>query len=138
AGPRRRLLAGECDGLAGGREAYPAEARGGEPTACLSRDTAFDPVVRHGSHCERRDERESRERQQAAPEERPDGRVAPQERMRSQDCHALHRNLRSVLPRRSWFTRQLRNFPVVDAAEPVIAGCASLGGILRTFTRGES
>src|SRR5207248_3054971 len=121
ASPRRRLLAGERDGLAGGREAYPAEARGGEPTACLSRDTVFDPVVRHGSHCERRDERESRERQQAAPEERPDGRVAPQERMRSQDCHALHRNLRSVLPRRSWFIHSTENGASSLAARATLA-----------------
>src|SRR5207302_887853 len=121
ASPRRRLLAGERDGLAGGRDAYPAEARGGEPTACLARDTAFDPVVRHGSHCERRDERESRERQQAAPEERPDGRVAPQERMRSQDCHALHRNLRSVLPRRSWFIHSTENGASSLAARATLA-----------------
>src|SRR5438309_1821448 len=70
---------------------------------------------------ERRDERESRDRQQAAPEERPDGRVAPQERMRSQDCHALHRNLRSVLPRRSWFIHSTENGASSLAARATLA-----------------
>src|SRR5438876_523790 len=70
---------------------------------------------------ERRHERESRERQQAAPEERPDGRVAPQERMRSQDCHALHRNLRSVLPRRSWFIHSTENGASSLAARATLA-----------------